>query len=74
MGSGGRRPAIRRGVRPGPRRPTGRRVGPASGDVLYLPRGWWHSVTAPEGEHTCHKIRTSPDQDQPQEATLGLRG
>ncbi|MEU9369317.1 hypothetical protein AB0D78_45285 [Streptomyces avermitilis] len=42
--------------------------------MLYLPRGWWHSVTAPEGEHTCHKIRTSPDQDQPKEATLGLRG
>ncbi|MFF7143542.1 cupin domain-containing protein [Streptomyces nodosus] len=24
------------------------------GDVLYLPRGWWHSVAASEGEHSLH--------------------
>ncbi|MDT0613506.1 cupin domain-containing protein [Streptomyces lancefieldiae] len=24
------------------------------GDVLYLPRGWWHSVAASEGEHSIH--------------------
>jgi Cupin superfamily protein len=24
------------------------------GDVLYLPRGWWHSVSASEGERTLH--------------------
>ncbi|WP_435224332.1 cupin domain-containing protein [Streptomyces sp. Tue6028] len=25
-----------------------------AGDVLYLPRGWWHSVAASEGEHSLH--------------------
>ncbi|WP_446038849.1 JmjC domain-containing protein [Streptomyces sp. SID1121] len=24
------------------------------GDLLYLPRGWWHSVAASEGEHSLH--------------------
>uniref|UniRef100_A0ABP5ZLR7 JmjC domain-containing protein n=1 Tax=Streptomyces longisporus TaxID=1948 RepID=A0ABP5ZLR7_STRLO len=24
------------------------------GDMLYLPRGWWHSVAASEGEHSLH--------------------
>ncbi|MGW2508447.1 cupin domain-containing protein [Streptomyces scopuliridis] len=24
------------------------------GDVLYLPRGWWHSVSASEGERSMH--------------------
>ncbi|WP_327317091.1 cupin domain-containing protein [Streptomyces sp. NBC_01235] len=24
------------------------------GDVLHLPRGWWHSVAASEGEHSLH--------------------
>ncbi|MEU0739293.1 cupin domain-containing protein [Streptomyces sp. NPDC006134] len=24
------------------------------GDVLYLPRGWWHSVSASEGERSLH--------------------
>lgn len=24
------------------------------GDLLYLPRGWWHSVSASEGEHSLH--------------------
>ncbi|WP_340560735.1 cupin domain-containing protein [Streptomyces sp. GSL17-111] len=24
------------------------------GDVLYLPRGWWHSVAASEGERSLH--------------------
>ncbi|MEN8650978.1 cupin domain-containing protein [Streptomyces sp. 21So2-11] len=25
-----------------------------SGDVLYLPRGWWHAVAASEGQHSLH--------------------
>ncbi|MGC0312983.1 cupin domain-containing protein [Kitasatospora acidiphila] len=25
-----------------------------AGDVLYLPRGWWHAVAASEGEHSLH--------------------
>ncbi|MGW8765926.1 cupin domain-containing protein [Streptomyces sp. NPDC055815] len=25
-----------------------------SGDVLYVPRGWWHSVTADQGEASLH--------------------
>ncbi|TJZ98421.1 cupin domain-containing protein [Actinacidiphila oryziradicis] len=25
-----------------------------AGDVLYLPRGWWHSVTADQGTHSLH--------------------
>ncbi len=25
------------------------------GDLLYLPRGWWHSVAASEGEHSLHR-------------------
>ncbi|MFE1959220.1 JmjC domain-containing protein [Streptomyces sp. NPDC059479] len=25
-----------------------------SGDLLYLPRGWWHSVAASEGERSLH--------------------
>ncbi|WP_097917029.1 cupin domain-containing protein [Streptomyces sp. b84] len=25
-----------------------------AGDMLYLPRGWWHAVTASEGEHSLH--------------------
>jgi hypothetical protein len=24
------------------------------GDLLYLPRGWWHAVAASEGEHSLH--------------------
>lgn len=24
------------------------------GDVLYLPRGWWHAVTADQGTHSLH--------------------
>ncbi|MFI5530351.1 cupin domain-containing protein [Kitasatospora sp. NPDC051853] len=24
------------------------------GDVLYLPRGWWHAVAASEGQHSLH--------------------
>ncbi|WP_037602350.1 cupin domain-containing protein [Streptacidiphilus rugosus] len=26
----------------------------AAGDVLYLPRGWWHAVAASEGQHSLH--------------------
>ncbi len=25
-----------------------------AGDVLYLPRGWWHAVAASDGEHSLH--------------------
>ncbi|MFG2845226.1 cupin domain-containing protein [Kitasatospora sp. NPDC048296] len=25
-----------------------------AGDVLYLPRGWWHAVAASEGQHSLH--------------------
>lgn len=25
-----------------------------AGDMLYLPRGWWHAVAASEGEHSLH--------------------
>ncbi|WP_033213561.1 cupin domain-containing protein [Kitasatospora phosalacinea] len=25
-----------------------------AGDVLYLPRGWWHAVAASEGRHSLH--------------------
>ncbi|MFJ1931600.1 cupin domain-containing protein [Kitasatospora sp. NPDC086801] len=25
-----------------------------SGDILYLPRGWWHSVTADQGSESLH--------------------
>ncbi|MFE2035926.1 cupin domain-containing protein [Streptomyces scopuliridis] len=25
-----------------------------AGDVLYLPRGWWHAVTADQGVHSLH--------------------
>ncbi|CAL9531084.1 hypothetical protein SUDANB145_04023 [Streptomyces sp. enrichment culture] len=26
----------------------------SAGDMLYLPRGWWHEVTASEGVHSLH--------------------
>ncbi|MFI0212460.1 cupin domain-containing protein [Streptomyces diastaticus] len=25
-----------------------------AGDILYLPRGWWHAVTADQGTHSLH--------------------
>ncbi|MFD4904123.1 cupin domain-containing protein [Kitasatospora purpeofusca] len=25
-----------------------------AGDMLYLPRGWWHAVAASEGQHSLH--------------------
>ncbi|MFI6152432.1 cupin domain-containing protein [Kitasatospora sp. NPDC051170] len=25
-----------------------------AGDLLYLPRGWWHAVAASEGQHSLH--------------------
>ncbi|GAA3056431.1 hypothetical protein GCM10020229_80230 [Kitasatospora albolonga] len=25
-----------------------------AGDLLYLPRGWWHAVSASEGQHSLH--------------------
>ncbi|MFE5490425.1 JmjC domain-containing protein [Streptomyces virginiae] len=29
------------------------------GDLLYLPRGWWHTITADQGHQRTDRLRTT---------------